>query len=217
MHEENVLVLDFGSQYTQLIARRIREKDVYSEMLPFNASLDDIKAFNPRGIVLSGGPSSVYGEGAPIPDKGILELGVPVLGICYGMQLMAHMLGGRVASTVTREYGRAELVLDGDSDLLWGVTDGSQAWMSHGDRIEELPPGFKAIAHTANAPLAAMSSPEKKLYALQFHPEVVHTAEGDRILKNFIFDICGCKPEWKMASVIDWAVGDISKRLATRR
>ncbi len=217
MHEENILVLDFGSQYTQLIARRIREKDVYSEMLPFNASLDDIKAFNPRGIVFSGGPSSVYGDGAPIPDKGILELGVPVLGICYGMQLMAHMLGGRVASTVTREYGRAELVLDGDSDLLWGVTDSSQAWMSHGDRIEELPSGFKAIAHTANAPFAAMSSPEKKLYALQFHPEVVHTAEGDRILDNFVFDICGCKPEWKMASVIDWAVGDISKKIGDKK
>ncbi len=217
MHEENILVLDFGSQYTQLIARRIREKDVYSEILPFNSSLDDIKAFNPRGIVLSGGPSSVYGEGAPIPDKGVLELGVPVLGICYGMQLMAHMLGGRVASTVTREYGRAELFLDGDSDLLRGVTDGSQAWMSHGDRIEELPPGFKAIAHTANAPLAAMSSPEKKLYALQFHPEVVHTVEGDRILKNFVYDICGCKPAWKMASVIDWAVGDISKKVGDKK
>jgi GMP synthase (glutamine-hydrolysing) len=217
MHEENILVLDFGSQYTQLIARRIREKDVYSEILPFNASLDDIKAFNPRGIVLSGGPSSVYDEGAPIPDKGILELGVPVLGICYGMQLMAHMLGGRVASTVTREYGRAELFLDGDSVLLRGVTDGSQAWMSHGDRIEELPSGFKTIAHTANAPLAAMSSQERKLYALQFHPEVVHTAEGDRILKNFVFDICGCKPEWKMASVIDWAVGDISKKVGDKK
>jgi GMP synthase (glutamine-hydrolysing) len=217
MHEENILVLDFGSQYTQLIARRIREKDVYSEILPFNASLDDIKAFNPRGIVLSGGPSSVYDEGAPIADKGVLELGVPVLGICYGMQLMAHMLGGRVASTVTREYGRAELFLDGDSVLLRGVTDGSQAWMSHGDRIEELPSGFKTIAHTANAPLAAMSSQERKLYALQFHPEVVHTAEGDRILKNFVFDICGCKPEWKMASVIDWAVGDISKKVGDKK
>jgi GMP synthase (glutamine-hydrolysing) len=213
MHEENILVLDFGSQYTQLIARRIRDKNVYSEILPFNTSMDEIKKFNPKGIVLSGGPSSVYDEGAPMPDKGVLELGVPVLGICYGMQVMAHMLGGRVAGAREREYGRAELRLNGESDLLWGVLEGSQAWMSHGDRIEELPPGFKVVAHTDNAPLAAMSSTEKRLYALQFHPEVVHTYDGNRILRNFVFEICGCKPDWKTTSVIEWATEDIKQKV----
>ncbi len=217
MHVENILVLDFGSQYTQLIARRIREKNVYSEILPFNASMDEIKEFNPKGIVLSGGPSSVYDEGAPMPDKGVFELGVPVLGICYGMQVMAHMLGGRVAGAREREYGRAELRLNGESDLLWGVLEGSQAWMSHGDRIEELPPGFKMIAHTDNAPLAAMSSTEKRLYALQFHPEVVHTYDGNRILRNFVFEICGCNPDWKTASVIEWATEDIKQKVGDNK
>lgn len=217
MHEENILVLDFGSQYTQLIARRIREKNVYSEILPFNAAKEEIRAFNPKGVILSGGPASVYDEGAPLPDKEIFELGVPVLGICYGMQVMAYMLGGRVAGTREREYGRAELSLDGDSDLLWGVIDRSQAWMSHGDRIEALPPGFKVIAHTENAPLAAMADLDRKLYALQFHPEVVHTYDGERILRNFTFDICGCKPEWKTSSVIDWAVEDIRKKVGDKK
>jgi GMP synthase (glutamine-hydrolysing) len=217
MHPENILVLDFGSQYTQLIARRIREKSVYSEILPFNASMEEIRKFNPKGIVLSGGPSSVYDEGAPMPDKGVFELGVPVLGICYGMQVMAHMLGGKVAGAREREYGRAELRLDGESDLLWGVLEGSQAWMSHGDRIEELPAGFKVIAHTDNAPLAAMSNTEDRLYALQFHPEVVHTYDGTRILKNFVFEICGCKPDWKTASVIEWALEDIKKKVGDRK
>lgn len=217
MHAENVLVLDFGSQYTQLIARRIREKNVYSEILPFNASLDEIRAFKPKGIVLSGGPSSVYDKGAPLPDRGVFDLGVPVLGICYGMQVMAYMLGGKVAGAREREYGRSELFLDVKSDLLWGVTDRSQAWMSHGDRIEALPPGFRVIAHTENAPLAAMADVDRKLYALQFHPEVVHTYDGNRILRNFVFDICRCKPEWKMASVIDWAVDDIKKRVGDKK
>jgi GMP synthase (glutamine-hydrolysing) len=217
MHTEKILVLDFGSQYTQLIARRIRENNVYSEILPFNASLERIKNFAPKGIVLSGGPSSVYDEGAPLPDAGIFELGVPILGICYGMQLMAHMLGGKVAGALKREYGRAELFVDDDSDLLAGVTKKTYVWMSHGDRIEELPPGFKVIAHTANAPLAAMSSKDRRLYALQFHPEVVHTEEGTRILKNFVFGICGCKPEWKMTSFIEWTVSDIKEKVGDKK
>jgi GMP synthase (glutamine-hydrolysing) len=212
MHQENILILDFGSQYTQLIARRIREKNVYSEILPFNASMEEIRKFNPKGVVLSGGPSSVYDEGAPMPDKGVFELGVPILGICYGMQIMAYMLGGKVAGAREREYGRAELRLDVESELLWGVLDGSQAWMSHGDRIEELPQGFEVIAHTDNAPLAAMAAKDKRLYALQFHPEVVHTYDGNRILRNFVFEICGCKPDWKTASVIEWAIADIKEK-----
>lgn len=211
------MILDFGSQYTQLIARRIREKSVYSEILPFNASMEEIRKFNPKGIVLSGGPSSVYDDTAPMPDKGVFELGVPVLGICYGMQLMAHLLGGKVAGAREREYGRAELHLDGESKLLWGVGEGSQAWMSHGDRIEQLPSGFKVIAHTDNAPLAAMSADDKQLFALQFHPEVVHTEDGNRILRNFVFDICGCKPDWKMASVIEWAVEDVKQKVGDHK
>jgi GMP synthase (glutamine-hydrolysing) len=153
VHEDNVLVLDFGSQYTQLIARRIREQDVYSEILPFNAPMDEIRAFAPKGIILSGGPSSVHDSGAPLPDKEIFSLGVPVLGICYGMQLMAHMLGGEVAGSRKREYGRAVLKVDDNADLLWGVLEDTQVWMSHGDRIENLPPGFHVIGHTDNAPL----------------------------------------------------------------
>lgn len=213
--EEKVLVLDFGSQYTQLIARRIRESNVYSEILPFNASLERIKEFTPKAIVLSGGPSSVYDKGAPLPDPGIFTLGVPVLGICYGMQLMAHMLGGKVAGSLKREYGRAELLIDDDSDLLWGMTKKTPVWMSHGDRIEELPPGFKGIAHTDSAPYAAMSLPP--FYALQFHPEVVHTDKGVRILRNFLYEICGLHPAWKMSSFIEWAVSDIRREVGDKK
>jgi GMP synthase (glutamine-hydrolysing) len=217
MHEDKVLVLDFGSQYTQLIARRVRENRVYSEIMPFNAGMDRIREFSPKGIILSGGPSSVYDKGSPLPDRGIFDLGVPVLGICYGMQLMAHMLGGRVAGSLKREYGRAELIVEDDRDLLWGVTKKTPVWMSHGDRIEELPTGFKAIAHTANAPLAAMSRQDKKFYALQFHPEVAHTEEGARMLRNFLFEICGLSPTWKMSSFIEDAVSDIKGQVGGKR
>jgi GMP synthase (glutamine-hydrolysing) len=217
MHEDRVLVLDFGSQYTQLIARRIRENNVYSEILPFNASLERIGEFAPRGIVLSGGPSSVYDNGAPIPDPGIFRLGVPVLGICYGMQLMAHMLGGKVAGSLQREYGRADLFVDDDSDLLWGVTKKTPVWMSHGDRIEDLPPGFRHIAHTANAPYAAMSSKEAGFYALQFHPEVAHTEEGARILRNFLFNICALSPTWKVESFIEESVANIRREVGEKK
>jgi GMP synthase (glutamine-hydrolysing) len=213
VHEDNILVLDFGSQYTQLIARRIREQNVYSEILPYNAPMESVREFAPKGIILSGGPSSVYDEDAPFPDPAIFELGVPILGICYGMQLITHILGGKVAGALKREYGRAELEIDDDSDLLWGIPDMSRVWMSHGDRIEELPPGFKVIAHTANAPLAAMSYVSRHLYTLQFHPEVAHTQEGIRILKNFIFQICGCQPTWKISSFIEWTVSDIRKKV----
>jgi GMP synthase (glutamine-hydrolysing) len=213
VHEDNILVLDFGSQYTQLIARRIREQNVYSEILPFNTSMDAIRAFVPKGIVLSGGPSSVYDDDSPLPDPAVFGLGVPVLGICYGMQLITHMLGGKVAGSTSREYGRAELDVEDGSDLLGGIEGRTQVWMSHGDRIENMPPGFKAIAHTANAPYAAMSHADNKQYTLQFHPEVAHTDEGIRILRNFVFGICGCKPTWKVSSFIDWAVSDIKRKV----
>lgn len=217
MHEDRILVLDFGSQYTQLIARRVRESKVYSEIFPFNSSLEKISGFNPSGIILSGGPSSVYDSEAPLPDMGIFELGVPVLGICYGMQLMAYLLGGKVAKAVKREYGRAELRVDNDEDLLWGVMQKTKVWMSHGDRIELLPAGFSIIGHTDNSPIAVMADRQRKFYALQFHPEVVHTEEGVRILNNFVHTICGCSATWEMSSFTEWAVADIRSKVAGKK
>jgi len=217
MHEDKILVLDFGSQYTQLIARRIREGKVYSEIFPFNASIEKIRDFNPKGIVLSGGPSSVYEEGAPIPDMQIFHLGIPVLGICYGMQLIAHHLDGKVARAAKREYGQAELVVDNDADLLWGISQQTKVWMSHGDRIEKMPEGFSVIGHTANSPVAVMANRAKKLFALQFHPEVVHTVEGIRILHNFVYTICGCNPTWEMSSFIDWSIADIRSKVKGKK
>jgi len=213
--KEKILVLDFGSQYTQLIARRVRENRVYSEILPFNVSLDRIKAFRPRGIILSGGPSRVTAKDAPIPDKGVYDLGVPILGICYGMQLMAHSLGGSVARAVKREYGRAELKIDDFSDLFKGLASkkSNVVWMSHGDRIEKSPRGFVRIAHTGNSPTAAMTEKKKKFYALQFHPEVVHTEHGRKILRNFVFNICKCKPRWTMKSFVESTTSEIKARV----
>ncbi len=217
MHEERILVLDFGSQYTQLIARRVRESKVYSEIFPFNALIHKIKEFRPKGLILSGGPSSVYDAGAPLPDMEVFKLGIPVLGICYGMQLMAHSLGGKVSKAAKREYGGAELKVDDDTDLLWGLLPNTKVWMSHGDRIEALPAGFSAIGHTDNSPVAVMADRDRKFFALQFHPEVVHTEEGTRILHNFIFTICGCKPSWEMSSFIEWQVGDIKAKVGAKK
>src|SRR4030042_5981411 len=187
MYEEKILVLDFGSQYTQLIARRVRESKVYSEILPFNASIEKIRNFNPKGIILSGGPSSVYANDAPIPDIKIFQLGIPVLGICYGMQLMAHLFGGKVAKAARREYGKAELIIDNRMSIFQGIQKKTIVWMSHGDRIIKDPSSFEPIAHTANSPVAAMADQKKGFYALQFHPEVIHTQNGFEILKNFLF------------------------------
>ncbi len=213
IHKEKILVLDFGSQYTQLIARRVRESRVYSEIFPFNVPLERIKEFGPSGIILSGGPGSVYDMGAPFPRMEIFELGIPVLGICYGMQCEAHMLGGEVAKAQKREYGRAELIIDDDSDLFNGLPERTVVWMSHGDRIERLPPGFKIIGHTENSPIAAMAHKERRLYALQFHPEVIHTVHGMKIIQNFLYQICGCSPSWEMSSFIEWAVEDIRNKV----
>lgn len=222
MHEEKILVLDFGSQYTQLIARRVRENKVYSEIFPYNVSFDKITSFSPKGIILSGGPSSVYDKNAPLPDKRIFELDMPILGICYGMQLMAYCLGGKVAKAAKREYGRAELIIDDNSDLFKNVGTKLQTsdsrpqtivWMSHGDKIEKSPTGFKLIAHTDNSPVAAMADKSRRFYALQFHPEVVHTEHGSEILRNFIFNICKCKPEWTMKSFIETTVEEIKNRV----
>lgn len=224
MQKEGVLVLDFGSQYTQLIARRIRENKVYSEIFPYNVPFERIVEFAPKGIVLSGGPSSVYGKDAPLPDPRIFDLGVPVLGICYGMQLMAHMLGGRVSKAEKREYGRAGLKVDDSADLLLkGIPPSSVVWMSHGDKIERLPKGFKVIAHTDNAPYAAMAfkgqagGAMRRLYALQFHPEVVHTEKGMKILSNFVLKICGARPSWTMKSFIETTKAEIRERVGKGR
>jgi len=213
MYKEKVLVLDFGSQYTQLIARRVRESKVYSEILPFNSSIDEIRHFNPKGVILSGSPSSVYDKNAPIPDTKIFELGIPLLGICYGMQLMAHLFGGKVAKSVKREYGNAELIVDDRKDIFEGIPKKTTVWMSHGDRIEHFPPNFKPIAHTANSPVSAMTDKGMGFYALQFHPEVVHTQRGFEILKNFLLNICRCRPTWTMKSFIEKATTDIQNKL----
>ena len=215
MEREKILVLDFGSQYTQLIARRVRECRVYSEIYPYNMDIEKIRAFNPKGIILSGGPSSVYSEDAPIPDREIFNLGIPILGICYGMQLMAYLLGGQVSKAQRREYGRAEIIIDDDRDLLWGVSDRSVVWMSHADKIDKCPRGFVPIAHTDNSPIAAMADFQRRFYALQFHPEVVHTVEGRQIIQNFVIDICKCSPTWKMSSFIEWATEDIRKQVGS--
>ena len=219
MLEDKILVLDFGSQYTQLIARRVRENSVYSEIFPYNAPFEKILDFKPKGIILSGGPSSVYSKGSPIPDIKIFDIGIPILGICYGMQLMAHLLGGRVAKAAKREYGRAELAIDDDSDLFKGISPNLQAvvWMSHGDRIEKYPKGFIPIAHTENSPVAAMADKKRNFYALQFHPEVVHTEKGREIIKNFIFNICGSKPTWTMKSFIETAKHEIKEKVGNQR
>jgi GMP synthase (glutamine-hydrolysing) len=219
IHSERILILDFGSQYTQLIARRVRESKVYCEIYPFNAGLVKVKAFNPKGLILSGGPSSVYDVGAPLVDKAYLELGVPVLGICYGMQLMTHIEGGTVAKSTKREYGRAELNIHKNEGLFAGIGDCGKAtvWMSHGDRIEKMPAGFTAIAHTDNSPTAAMADEKRKFYGVQFHPEVVHTPQGVQILRNFVYGICKCEPSWTMASFVDYSVGEIKKTVGNKQ
>lgn len=222
---DKILVLDFGSQYTQLIARRIRESKVYSEILPFNAPLEKIISFNPKGIILSGGPSSVYDKEAPVPDMKIFNLSIPILGICYGMQIMAHHMGGRVSRAAKREYGKAILFIDDRGDLFKGVgkkTKDSdlyttQVWMSHGDKIEKIPKGFQIIGHTDNSPIAAIANKKNNFYALQFHPEVVHTFEGKKILNNFVFNICKCKPTWTMKSFIESAKNEIRQRVGNKR
>ena len=215
MNREMIVVLDFGSQYTQLIARRIRERQVYCEIHPYHISADELKRLNPKGIVLSGGPSSVYAANAPLPNPHVLALGFPVLGICYGMQLIAHLSkGGRVHPTAEREFGAASLNVAQHGALFEELPDGVDVWMSHADRIDRLPEGFQVIGHTQNSPIAGMANLDRHIYGLQFHPEVVHTKDDNRILSNFIHKICGCRGEWSMRSFIAETTGKI--RDATR-
>jgi GMP synthase (glutamine-hydrolysing) len=201
-HAEKILILDFGSQTTQLIARRVRECQVYCEIHPFNMPVDEIRAFAPKGIILSGGPACVLDQGSPSVAVEILELGIPVLGICYGMQLMTHLLGGEVERSVKREYGKAQLAIDSHEGIFAGLEGGEQVWMSHGDKIKVPPPGFIGIAHSGNSPVAAMRHVSRALYGVQFHPEVVHTVRGREILRNFLMGVCGCTPSWTMRSFV---------------
>lgn len=213
---ETVLILDFGSQYTQLIARRIRELGVYCEIYPFSADLEDIRGRNPKGIILSGGPSSVYENGAPHCSPALLDLGVPVLGVCYGLQLISYFLGGSVEPSNIREYGAAQIKLLGDSKLLAGLPHEFPVWISHGDRVTTAPPGFQLIAATDNA-LGAVENVERKIYGLQFHPEVAHTPDGRKILDNFVKGICGCQGDWSTTSFIGITVDRIRKQVGNRK
>ena len=213
---DKILILDFGSQVAQLIARRVREAHVYCELHPFDMSLEDIKAFQPSGIILSGGPNSVY-ESDYQADTGLLELGVPVLGICYGMQWMAHVMGGEVASGNQGEFGYAE-VLVSPSRLLEGLTDDSnmlEVWMSHGDKVSKLPQGFDVVGNTPSCPIAIMQNPAKNFYGVQFHPEVTHTIKGRELLNRFVLEICGAKPGWTMPNYIDEAIAKIREQVGT--
>lgn len=220
IHEEKIIILDFGSQTTQLIARRIREQKVYSEIHPFSTPLDKIKDLAPTGIVLSGGPCSVYDEDAPHSDPAIFELGVPVLGICYGAQLMVQQLGGKVEKADKREFGKADLAVQFTEGLFAGLETGDhrhQVWMSHGDRIEELPSGFETTAVSEHSPYAAIRYKDKPFVGVQFHPEVAHTLIGNDVLRNFIFGICGCSPSWTMHSFIEANVEMIREKVGSDR
>lgn len=214
-----ILILDFGSQYTQLIARRIREQNVYCEIHPFNLDFDTIRDLNPEGIILSGGPSSVLGETSPTIDADLFNWGIPILGICYGLQLMAKLLGGTVESSGQSEYGRT-LMLPVTSDPFFNnipIADGLTVWMSHGDRVISIPEGFEILAKSDNSPFAAVANATKKQYGIQFHPEVTHTDHGIQILRNFVFDICKCKPDWTMESFKDSKIAELKEQIGDEK
>ncbi len=214
---EVVLILDFGSQYTQLIARRVRENHVYSQIVPYNISAEEILAIAPKGLILSGGPSSVYEKASPAPSAGIFKLNIPILGICYGLQSIAKLLGGKVKFSNEREYGKAELFIDDNSDIFYRLPGNLTCWMSHGDLITKLPEGFKSIAHTLNTTSAAIANKKKKIYGVQFHPEVAHTARGAEIVGNFLFKICGCSGRWTIQSFVKETLANIKNAVGNKR
>ena len=215
--EETIIILDFGSQYTQLIARRVRESKVYCEILPFNADPDFFKDKNLKGIILSGGPSSVFDEGAPVCDKRVFDLNVPILGICYGLQLLAFLFGGKVERSKSREYGKALIKIEEHKDLFRGFKRKLQVWMSHGDFVSKLPRGYRKLASSENIPFAAVKNPKKKIFGVQFHPEVAHTQNGIKIIQNFLYDICECHGEWTPKSFIDSTVKEIKSRVGKEK
>jgi GMP synthase (glutamine-hydrolysing) len=211
MTRQTILILDFGSQYTQLIARRIRENKVFSKIIPYNTPAAEIAALNPKGLILSGGPASVVDKKSPYPDKGIFKLGVPILGICYGMQVICEMLAGKVKHTREREYGKVELFIDDNRDLFSHMAGNFTCWASHGDYVTKMPAGFHTSAHTASTPIAAIANQKRKIFAVQFHPEVTHTEKGTQILSNFLFKTCGCLGRWTMKSFIKETIENIKK------
>ena len=213
MNKEMIIVLDFGGQYNQLIARRVRECNVYAEVHPYTLSLDKIREMNPKGIIFTGGPNSVYGEDSPRYQKEIFDLGIPILGICYGSQLMAYMLGGTVETAPVSEYGRTEVDVDNSSAIFQGVKSQTICWMSHTDYISKAPEGFNVVAKTPVCPVAAMECPERKLYATQFHPEVMHTEEGQKMLSNFVYNVWGCSGDWKMDSFVETTIREIREKV----
>ena len=213
MEREMVIVLDFGGQYNQLIARRVRECNVYCEVHPHTLGIEKIKEMNPKGIIFTGGPNSVYGEDSPSCSSEIYELGIPILGICYGSQLMAHMNGGSVTTAPVSEYGKTEVDVDNTSVLFGNVSPKTICWMSHTDYIEKAPAHFRVTAHTPVCPVAAMENAEKKLYAVQFHPEVMHTQEGVKMLSNFVYKVCGCSGDWKMDSFVETTIAQIREKV----
>ena len=217
LDRQMIVILDFGSQYSELIARRIRETQVYSEVLSYRTTAEQLRQLNPKGIIFSGGPSSVYDAGAPHCDPEIWKLGVPVLGVCYGMQLMVQQLGGMVECTDRGEYGKASIAIDDPTDLLTNVEDGSTMWMSHGDSVTQLPTGFELLAHTANTPCAAIADHERKLYGVQFHPEVVHSQYGQALVRNFVYHICDCEPTWTTEAFVEESIREIRAKVGDKR
>ncbi len=213
MKRETVIVIDFGGQYNQLVARRVRECNVYCEIYSYKTDIETIKAMNPKGIILTGGPNSCYEEGAPTYTKELFELGIPVLGLCYGAQLMMHVLGGKVEKAPVREYGKTEVFVDTQSMLFRNVSPTTICWMSHFDYISRTAPGFRISAHTADCPVAAAEKPEEKLYAIQFHPEVLHTQEGKKMLSNFVYNVCGCAGDWKMDAFVENSIKAIREKV----
>jgi GMP synthase (glutamine-hydrolysing) len=212
-----VVVLDFGGQYNQLIARRIRDLGVYSELLPYNTPVSKIRELAPKGIVFSGGPASVYEQNSPLADEAVYELGVPILGICYGMQMMAHQLKGKVEKASKREYGKAEVEFSEHSRLIKGLERKQTVWMSHGDRVAEMPAGFVVDASTEHAPIAAMSDPDRRFFGVQFHPEVRHSVYGNDMIRNFLFDVCGCTGNWSMETFVEDTVREIRQQVGDRK
>ena len=214
---EVVAVLDFGSQYTQVIARRLRECQVYSKVLPFSTSAEELKKEGIKGVILSGGPSSVFADNAPHPDKAIFDLGVPVLGICYGIQLLGYLLGGKAEHSEEREYGKGTLSITGESPLFKGINKTIQVWNSHGDKLTELPEGFSPVATTENSDFAAIQDIDRQFFGLQFHPEVFHTEQGTDIIRNFVFDICKCAGDWTMESYIESSIASIRETVGDKK
>jgi GMP synthase (glutamine-hydrolysing) len=217
INRQMIVILDFGSQYSELIARRIRETQVYSEVLSYRTTADQLRQLNPKGIILSGGPSSVYDDHAPHCDPEIWTLDIPVLGVCYGMQLMVQQLGGSVERALRGEYGKASLYIDDPTDLLTNVEDGTTMWMSHGDSVKALPTGFELLAHTDNTPCAAIAHHERKLYGVQFHPEVVHSIGGLALIRNFVYHVCACEPTWTTEAFVEESIREIRAKVGDKR